>query len=74
MIPVSAANKFIAAVVKEYFTLLPGRDINSSICSRAIFRTAMVSSELKKYCRLIFFLVIFAVWNKQKKFDLFEIY
>lgn len=44
LIPVSTANKFIAAVVKEYFTRLPSRDINSSIYSRAIFRAVMVSS------------------------------
>lgn len=44
LIPVSAADKFIAVIVKEYFILLPGRDSKSSICSRAIFRTVMVSS------------------------------
>lgn len=44
LIPVFAASTFIAAVVKEYFTRLPNRDINSSICSTAIFTAVMVSS------------------------------
>lgn len=41
---VFAANNFIAAVVKEFFTRLLSRGINSSICATAIFRAMMVSS------------------------------
>jgi len=44
LIPVSSVNKFIAIIMKEYFILLSDRNINRIICSRAIFRTLMVSS------------------------------
>lgn len=72
--PVSAAKKFIAAVVKEYFTRLPSEDINSSIYSRAFCRAVMVSSQFKRGCCCCMIFSKQCLHLKQQKNGSLEIY